>query len=477
MKLSIKFKIAAAFVLILFAAFILERALDHAPIILLLLLFILLIILFLLLLNLILDPLKKLTQELKNSQQSIDEQRQKSDTAVAMLLRKDSDLRLKFGELEREKEIISSEKNKLNLVLSAITDAVVAVDKDRNVIIFNSAAEKLTGYIADQALGKEINELIKIHDNSQEIAVENYCPQKMSSKEVDFNQQNIILTGLNGKQVPVNLISGQIKESRNNSIGCVLTFHDISQEKKLEEMKLDFVSMAAHELRTPLTSIKGYMSVFLNENKEKLNDEQQLFLDRIYISTQQLMVLVESLLSVARIERGAFTISVAPVDWITLVQQAVDELQERAKDKNIKLSFTPPKEEIPPVYADKLRIPEVVINLVSNAIAYTQVGGEINVSMELKNKEVITHIKDNGEGIAQEAQKYLFTKFYRVAGKLAQGSKGTGLGLYICKSIVEIHGGKIWVISELGKGSEFSFSLPTENVIAYKKAQPQPVSA
>ena len=122
--------------------------------------------------------------------------------------------------------------------------------------------------------------------------------------------------------------------------------------------------------------------------------------------------------------------------------------------------FQPPAQVIPPVMADRLRITEVVTNLVANAINYTQPGGKINVTIERQGNEIITSVKDTGVGIPKEALPKLFTKFFRVTGKLTQGSKGTGLGLYISKAIVEMHKGRIWVDSEPGRGTTFSFSLP-----------------
>ncbi len=252
-----------------------------------------------------------------------------------------------------------------------------------------------------------------------------------------------------------------MKEGVSVNLGCIITLHDVAREKQLEEMKLDFVSMAAHELRTPLTSIKGYLSVIMDESSHKLSTEENTFLNRISISVEQLMGLIENLLNVSRIERGVFTISLGPVDWVDTVREAMTAFLPRAKEKQIDLTFTEPKEQIKQIKADKLRITEVISNLISNAITYTDQNGRINIWMEARENEVITHVQDTGEGIPESAIPNLFTKFYRVSGKLGQGSKGTGLGLYISKSIVEMHHGKIWVVSEYGKGSTFSFALPT----------------
>ncbi|MBI4040073.1 PAS domain-containing sensor histidine kinase [Candidatus Daviesbacteria bacterium] len=255
-------------------------------------------------------------------------------------------------------------------------------------------------------------------------------------------------------------MAAMIKEGAKSNLGSIITIHDVSEEHELETMKMDFVSMAAHELRTPLTSIKGYLSVFINENKDKFDNDQMMFLNRINISAEQLTGLIENLLNVSRIERGVVTLNPEQVNWAENLQAVVNEFKNRAEEKRIDLSFTPATVPLPTIKVDKIRINEVLGNLLSNAIAYTQPGGKVIVWAESDGKNIATHIKDTGEGIPKEAIPHLFTKFFRVSGVLEQGSKGTGLGLYISKSIIEMHHGKIWVESELGKGSTFSFSLP-----------------
>ena len=173
--------------------------------------------------------------------------------------------------------------------------------------------------------------------------------------------------------------------------------------------------------------------------------------------------LVENLLSVSRIEKGAFMVNPKPVEWTEILKATYDQLIVRAKEKNLTFTYDRPETKMT-VFADKLRITEVVTNLLANAISYTPTNGSIRIWVEKTDKEVITHIQDTGEGIAKDALPHLFTKFFRVSGVLSQGSKGTGLGLYISKAIVEKHNGKIWVESESGKGSTFSFSLPLSDV-------------
>ncbi len=366
-----------------------------------------------------------------------------------------------FQKLALDKNLIIAERNKLAVALSSIADAVIAVDLSRNITIFNRGAEDLTGISASDAISQPLGDIIKIFDGTDELSTLEYCPIVTDVSEgVIFSMKNLRMISLKNREAYIGLVVAGIREGQTANLGCILTLHDITKEKQLEEMRLDFVSMAAHELRTPLTSIKGYLSVFMHENSKNLSIQQNTFLERIAISTQQLNGLVDNLLSVSRIEKGVFTVRLQPTDWVLIVSEQVAEFTNRAKEKMIQLSFTKPSQLIPKVIADKIRITEVLSNLLSNAISYTQHGGEVKVTLEAKNNEVITHIQDNGPGIPKDAIPHLFTKFFRVSGILEQGSKGTGLGLYISKAIVELHKGRIWVDSETGKGSVFSFSLP-----------------
>lgn len=404
----------------------------------------------------IVEPKKEIAESLKK----LAEQKARSDKAAELLLRRDLDLRKINDELELEKENILAERNKLAVILSGITDSVIALDLNRNIIAFNMAAQRLTGFSAKDVIGKSIDAVIKVFDNSDELQPSYYCPIRTDGFEGEvFRKLGLRVLGQNGKESYVNLITGQIKEGARANLGCILTLHDKTAEKRLEEMKLDFISMAAHELRTPLTSIRGYLSVFIKENQDKLNADQKSLLDHLSSATERFALLISDLLSVSNMEKGSFSITKGGVQWSTLVQQIVSEFTQRAQEKKIQLTFTDTTSK-PVVPVDKIRITEVLSNLVANAITYTNAGGEVKVSIEQKDTMIVTSVSDTGIGIPKEAIPHLFTKFYRVSTSLQEGKKGTGLGLYISKVIIEKHGGTIWVTSELGKGSIFSFSLP-----------------
>lgn len=232
----------------------------------------------------------------------------------------------------------------------------------------------------------------------------------------------------------------------------------ISGLKQLEELKEEFVFIAAHELRTPVSAIKGYLSMVLDGTAGPISEPVKKFIEQVISANQRLIQLVNDLLQVARSDAGRLSINVSSLDIRGSVKAVILELTPLINEKNIKIIYEPT--EISNVMADSVRLKEALVNLIGNAIKYTVGSGEIKISHEVSGKNLITHIKDSGIGISAEAQKKLFEKFYRVQTEKTRDITGTGLGLFIVKQIIEKMNGKIWVESEEGNGSTFSFSLP-----------------
>lgn len=363
--------------------------------------------------------------------------------------------------MEQDRQLIAAERNKLQVALSAISDAVIAVDLQWKIILVNKAALTLTGLTAEQLLGNNLSAVIRVQDSENQIVpIANYCPIRTDNFEgITFNQAALKVTTPT-KEFVANLIASQIKEGPRVNMGGILTFHDVTGESQLEEMKMDFVSMAAHELRTPLTSIRSYLSVFIDENSAKFTKDQNDFLTKLQISANQLSTLIERLLTATKVARGIVDVNLELTNWLEIVRQSVDSFKIVAAQKQINLTLTEPNIPIGLVKVDKVRINEVLSNLLNNAISYTKNGGQITISIYQDQDQVITSIQDTGEGIDPAALPHLFTKFFRAWGKLEMSNKGTGLGLYISKAIINKHNGRIWAESTLGKGSTFSFSLP-----------------
>jgi signal transduction histidine kinase len=284
----------------------------------------------------------------------------------------------------------------------------------------------------------------------------------ISTKELDSLSEESIIYRVQRRGIDLKYL--RIKSvhlpSPEQEIDYILTIHDKSEEMELERMKLDFVSIAAHELRTPITSIRGYLMILEEEAKSKLNEAEKGFLQRVVISSEELTSLIDNILNITRIERGSLKLQQGPIAMNELLEKEIDRQQNLAKQREIELSLETVKSSLPMAYGDKFWVSQVAMNLISNAIKYTHKGGLVKVILSQEGSSIKTQVVDNGPGIPEEAIPHMFQKFFRVGGKLEEGSKGTGLGLFISRSIVEAHGGSIWVESSIGNGSTFSFTLP-----------------
>ena len=242
--------------------------------------------------------------------------------------------------------------------------------------------------------------------------------------------------------------------------------------KKLDQAKSEFLSIASHQLRTPLTVIKGYVSMMLEGSFGKLPKLIGENLNKVYLSNERLISLVESLLNISRIESGRLEFDIQPTDLIKITEPIIDGFKQKTDQKGLKLEFSPDK-NVPSVLADSSKIKEVISNLIDNSIKYTN-KGEIIISLHQESQSIIFSCQDTGIGILPEDLPRLFEKFVRGKGMMQVYTEGTGLGLYFARMVIENMGGRIWVESA-GKdqGSKFSFSLPVADKSKIKKIKPE----
>jgi signal transduction histidine kinase len=230
--------------------------------------------------------------------------------------------------------------------------------------------------------------------------------------------------------------------------------------QQLDKAKSEFISIASHQLRTPLSVIKGYISMILEGLYGQINEEQRRHLDMVYLSNERLIKLIEALLTISRIESGRLEFNWQVVSLENIAESVVKELKPLADKKGLYLRYEKPEKPLPKVKVDSLKIRQVIMNLIDNAIHYTQKGGA-TVRLKARKNKVIFSIQDTGIGISEKEKATLFEKFSRGKGVSKIHTEGTGLGLYLAAKLVEAHKGKIWVESlGEGKGSTFFFELP-----------------
>lgn len=239
--------------------------------------------------------------------------------------------------------------------------------------------------------------------------------------------------------------------------GILLVFHDITEIKKLEQVRKDFVANVSHELKTPITSIKGFTETLLDGAKEDKETLDQ-FLKIVLEESDRLQSLILDLLELSKIEQQGFVLSIRKMNLVQLLQELIIILRRKAEKKGIELVFEGTEKEIL-IEADYDRLKQVFINIISNAISYTLIGGKVAISIAESQKSVSVSIKDTGIGIAQEEIPRIFERFYRVDKARSRDSGGTGLGLAIVKHLIEAHHGKISVKSTVGEGTMFTIEL------------------
>lgn len=353
---------------------------------------------------------------------------------------------------------ISGERDQLDFVLNSVSEGIFVIDHAGNIKLANKAAAKIYDVGMDSLVGRPFKDITVYKQDVAQITVN---PSDIDPKEQLVEYKELMFTDSYGKNRYVDIVIARL-DNKENDISSIATVIDMTAQRELEAMKVDFVSLAAHELRTPLTAIRGYLELTLKDAQIPLGEKHRKFLLQANDSSLQLVSLINNLLNVSKIERNALKVSMEKLDLAKMVSNSAQNGQFSAEKSKIALSYEGP-ESGAYVIGDSVAIREVVDNFIANALHYTPENGEVKASVEVTPSEIIVHVKDTGIGISDENQKKLFTKFYRVHSGLATGSGGSGLGLYISKSIVEVHNGRIWVESKEGVGSTFSFAIPVYN--------------
>lgn len=359
-----------------------------------------------------------------------------------------------------------------DFVLGAIQDGVVMVGTDNQIHLFNPAAATITGWPAEDAVGLEFSSVLQITDDKGEpIPAQQHPFARSLASNAPVRENSIWLTTKTGKRIAISLIVSPMIEAQGQPpTGVVGVFRDITQQKAEEAQRSDFISTASHEMRTPVAAIEGYLALALNPKISKLDDNARKLLEKAQASTQHLGVLFQDLLTSSRAEDGRLQSFPVVIEMGEMAQQVAEAEKFHAKEKSLELRYVVSSDPasvgggktIRPLYyayADPHRIQEVLTNIVNNAIKYTP-EGSVTIRLTGDPKVIQLQVLDTGPGIPAEDVPHLFQKFYRVDNSMTRSIGGTGLGLFICRKIVELYNGRIWVESQLGKGSTFFINLP-----------------
>lgn len=350
-----------------------------------------------------------------------------------------------------------------NLVENA-GDAVVPTDLEDRILTWNRGAEVIFGYSKEEAIGQSLAILLPSGRSKEleEIRIKVQFTGVIRNLEVRRRRKD-------GAIIDVALAVSPIQDGTGNVIGFLHLGKDITEKKRyeqrlkeLDKMKSDFVSNVSHELRTPLTAIKGSVDNMLDGLTGSLNEKQSRYLMRMKSNADRLTRLVNDILDLSRIEAGKIDLNPRVLSLTALAKEVAEGLRSLAVEKLISLEVASPDAGVT-AWADRDKVIQILMNLIGNAVKFTPTHGRVSVTVERNgNQWVQTSVADTGPGIPSEEANKIFAKFYQVAPVGRQKARGTGLGLAISKALVEMHGGKIWVESEVGGGSTFSFTLPAQ---------------
>jgi two-component system NtrC family sensor kinase len=354
---------------------------------------------------------------------------------------------------------LRAEKATLLTTIQSMSDGIIVTDAVGRVILANPVADRLFDVPFTANGGSQMLGLLRqsphrvhyrpeeaIHENLTRVLHEGY----LFRTQLQVEREEMLI--LEHSLLPIIGAEGAI-------MGAVGVFHDITELKKLDRLKTDFISTVSHELRTPLTSIKGFIKLILVEELGPITPQQRECLSVADQEADHLTHLVNDLLDSSRIEAGRLHFTWTSFTPSILIAQVLQTLRPQAGERRLHLDGEVPA-ALPHIRGDRQRVIQILTNLVENALKFTPPGGHVRVRARVEGTMLMISVSDTGVGIPAHALSRVFDRFYQVTGDTGRSRSGTGLGLAIAKQLVELHGGRIWVVSKPGNGTTFTFTLP-----------------
>lgn len=349
---------------------------------------------------------------------------------------------------------LDAERNRLKAIIGSLADGLIVLNEKERIIAINPSASNIFGvekiWIEDKTPA-EVSQYPRLNALFNQIAqtpaCRNSCQLELSFKELDEKVFQVVVVPMTDK--------------KGNTLGIIITIHDITREKNIERMKTEFVSLAAHQLRTPISAIKWVLRLVLDGDTGPISEEQKEILEKGYQSNERMIALINDLLDTARIEEGRFLYGFTFQSVEEIISKVLAGLEALIKQKKIEVVFEKPPVPLPKIKLDAEKMELAFQNLLDNSIKFNKEGGKVTISIRRDNMDNIeVTIADTGIGIPENQQNRLFSKFFRADNAARISTEGTGLGLFICKNIIESHGGKIRFKSRENEGTTFWIILP-----------------
>lgn len=357
-------------------------------------------------------------------------------------------------------ESLTDERNRSAAILRSMTEGVAVVDAQSRFAFCNEAFARIWNVNLEDVQGRSAVEIIRQPD-ILELVTQALATARTSVGEISFGGARP--RSFSATVAPIAPFETTNAPSSNSRRPVVIVLHEITELRRLEQMRKDFVANVSHELRTPLTAIQGFAETLLSGALED-KDNNRRFVEIIGSQAARLARLSNDLLRLSQIEAGKMNADFQPVEVRSLLEGGVEAAQPAATQKGLTVVLPNAASRLPSVRGDANLLRDVLRNLLDNAIQYTPAGGRVEVTASQENRSVVVTVSDTGIGIPRSDQPRIFERFYRVDAARSREVGGTGLGLSIAKHIVEAHGGRIWVESDIGEGSRFHFSIPVASV-------------
>lgn len=346
------------------------------------------------------------------------------------------------------------EKRWLEAVINHSADGILIVDPHQRIVGFNPALERMAGWRAGEVHGRPCQEVLRLRPG---VGGHDSPPFFMPDGLNGSRPVEAVLITRDDREVNVEANYAAIESESGEVLGGVIGVRDITARKEAQELQSTFLSVISHELQTPISIIEGYAGILSEEGLELPKEQLRKKLTVIKEESRLLSKMVENLLYASRIQAGGLDLRREAVDLPSLVRRVAQRMGHMSTKHTVEVELPSP---FPTVTADYERVQETLTNLIDNAMKYSPKGGPVRIEGEVRSTEVVVSVVDSGPGISEAEREKVFDRFFRKDGGRANIAKGTGLGLFICKSIVEAHGGRIWVEPDVRGGSRFRFTLP-----------------
>jgi len=355
---------------------------------------------------------------------------------------------------KQTKQALQESEERYRDLYEEAPNAYFSVGADGYIKRANRRARELLGYSGDELVGQPVSNLYADTPNGKARAQEVF--QRFLAGE-EILDEELEMRRAGGSRVWVSLSVRPIYDAEGQVIASRSMVADITERKKLDQLKDDFIGLVSHELRSPMTVITGAINTVLTEAERLSPEETRQLLRDAALEAELLSNLLGNLLELSRVQAARLVLHAEATNVSKITQEAVDKIRRQSPVHQFVVDTL---RKIPPLYADPLRLERILYNLLENAVKYSPQGGEIRVSVRRKKEHLIFGVSDQGIGISPADQAKLFAPFQRLEEFRPDGVRGVGLGLLVCRRLVEAHGGRIWVESELGQGSTFFFTMP-----------------